>query len=291
MGYSAYSVSDTGLCRDNNEDSVLIADTFDEYVGYLYGVADGLGGYAAGETASRIVCERLEQLFPQEMSELRLKGAVKESDILFLLEKIIYKIHREVFQLGRDDSRLYGMGSTLSFLLLRKNKAFIAQVGDSRIYRIRSGKLEQITEDQTEIQHYIELGMLTPEEARTHHLRHVLSQAIGGKKDSFKGAVTKVEPLEEGDKFLICSDGLYEMVPDAIIEKIVIDQTAAKPERVCENLLKEALQNGGKDNVTLLLVQKEVGKLSEIVDGSRGKRVVQLVKSIGRRIFRFAPFK
>ncbi len=276
MNFSVFSLSDTGLRRENNEDNLLIADERGKEQGQLYAVADGMGGYLAGETASRMVCERLEELYFQGISRLLEQGEPAEDDILFLLEKIIYAIHKEVFNLGSTNHEFCGMGSTLSLLLLRKSRAFIVHVGDSRIYRLRSGKLEQLTEDQTEVQKFVNLGRITPEEAQNHHLSHVLSQAIGGRKDSFSRAWTTVFAVEPRDNFLLCSDGLYDMVSGSDIELILAGYPDG--EEACLQLLQLSLDGGGKDNITMVLIQNRPGFLRDSVFGSKMKKIFHAVR-------------
>ncbi|CAG37147.1 conserved hypothetical protein [Desulfotalea psychrophila LSv54] len=252
MDFKAYALTDKGLSRDNNEDCFVIADK-DPEQGTLYAVADGMGGYAAGETASRIICFEVEKQYFQHIKDIEAQETVEEKDICFLLEKIVYKINKKILSLGKEKPHLFGMGSTLSLLLIRKNRAYTVQVGDSRIYRVRNKILEQLTEDQTEVQRYVNMGRLTAEEAVRHHLRHVLSQAIGGKRDSLKRTVVDVYELQQGDQFLLCSDGLYGMIcADEITAVLNLAKTGKK---VVQKLIGKALDAGGKDNVSAVLVQ------------------------------------
>lgn len=253
MKHRTFSITDVGLKRNNNEDSFLISGQDDENCGQLLAVADGMGGYAAGETASLIVCKQLDKEYFEGMAKLLKYGEVEDEDILSLLEKTIFNINKNITRIGKERPELYGMGSTLSLLLLSKNKSYIAQVGDSRVYRFRIGNLEQLSEDQTEVQRYVKMGTITTEEARSHHLRHVLNQAIGGKRNSFTWAATSVFEVEPKDIFLLCTDGLYDMVSHVFIEKTI--KEVSDGNAVCQQLLNQALKNGGKDNVTLLLVQ------------------------------------
>ena len=284
MQYSSCAVSDVGLCRQNNEDSFLAVDEPEvPKRGQLYAVADGMGGYAAGETASRMVCELLEQKVNEGIDALLLKGELDDDVIRFLLEKVVYDIHKEVFQAGRRDPELNGMGSTLSLMYLYGTKAYLGQVGDSRIYRFRNGLLEQLTEDQTEVQRYVKMGRLSAEEAETHHLRHVLSQAIGGRENSFMGAVTSVVEVLPEDIFLICSDGLYDMVRDALIEQ-TFRETSYDSHGSVQKLLQYAIEAGGKDNVTLLLVKARVSAtrqvLEKVLKSSFASTVVKSIRKV-----------
>jgi protein phosphatase len=128
-------------------------------------------------------------------------------------------------------------------------------VGDSRIYRLRGNSFKQLTHDHTELQQYIENGQLTKEEAARHHLRHILSQAIGGKSNSFRRAFTSGIAIEPGDLFLICSDGLYDMTGDTATAEIL--RQGDSLEQSADLLRNKALKNGGEDNITMILIRAE----------------------------------
>ena len=247
----AHGLTDQGLHRKNNEDCFII-DEGNPEAGLLYVVADGMGGYAAGETASRLACHRLREMYFADFADMADEERSEET-ICRLLETIVYDIHIKLIELAEKNIDLRGMGTTLSALLIRKNRGIIVHVGDSRIYRFRNGQLKQLTTDHTELQQYIENGQLTREEAATHHLRHILSQAIGGKPTTYKKALTLGFAVEPGDLFLLCSDGLYDMTGDAPIQEILAqdqDLPAA-----ADKLCKAALALGGKDNITIILVK------------------------------------
>ncbi|HID69020.1 MAG TPA: serine/threonine-protein phosphatase [Desulfobacterales bacterium] len=253
MDYRYYALSDKGLRRENNEDNYLV-DTSDTKAGQIFAVADGMGGHAAGETASRIVCHELKEQWHAGFTALA-DQQDDNDELVFLMEKIIYTVHKKILGFAEKNPDLFGMGCTLSSLILRDSRGLIGHVGDSRIYRFRAGVLEQLTKDHTELQRYIDLGRLTKEEAASHHLRHILSQAIGGKSDSFSRAFTLVFDVEPGDIFLLCSDGLYDMTGDAMIEEVLA--AGLDLQETGDKLLQKALDKGGKDNVTLLLVKGE----------------------------------
>jgi protein phosphatase len=142
------------------------------------------------------------------------------------------------------------MGTTLSVMVLIKNRALIAHVGDSRIYRLRRDLLEQLTEDHTFAQVFLQKGYITPETASKHSIRHVMTQAVGhGIEDMF----LKMQMVEKGDIFLLCSDGLHDMLSDLEIKNVLSKSYALKDK--CNRLIAKALEMGGKDNVTVIVIQ------------------------------------
>ena len=244
--------SDIGLKREKNEDSFLVVDhpgpgqDIQRY-GRMYVIADGMGGHPGGEIASKIACQEMTQYYHansdspggQDYFKLRLRH----------LKSCLYKVHDKIIEYGRANKEYEDMGTTLSTLVLTKNKALIAHVGDSRIYRLRQGRLQQLTEDHTMAQLFIRMGYLTPEKVAHHPIRHVMSQAVGqGIDDIF----TLVEDVDRNDIFVLCSDGLFGMVSDEEIRDILLQHPAVKEQ--CRWLISTALKNGGRDKVTVMVV-------------------------------------
>ena len=199
--------TDVGLKRATNEDSYQLV--YDNEAGYdvdtfgrMFAVADGMGGHTGGEVASRIACEGLLDYYPGQLETGRNVDPVEAG--LRRLEKVIWKIEKEIFRLSEEMPEYSHMGTTLSVLVLLKGHALIAHVGDSRIYRFRNGHLEQLTEDETMAQLSVEMGYLRPDEISGHPLSHVLIQALG---QGIEEVHTRIEKIETGDIFLLCSDG------------------------------------------------------------------------------------
>ena len=142
-----------------------------------------------------------------------------------------------------------GFDTTLSVMILLSDLALFAHVGDSRIYRSRDGKLEQLTHDQTMAQLSVELGYIKQEETTCHPLRNVLLEALGQGIDEIE---TRIEKVRRGDLYLLCSDGLYDLVPDNVIENLLMEEQNGL---CCDKLVKEAIKKGGKDNVSVILVK------------------------------------
>jgi len=245
--------TDVGVKRADNEDNYLIVDSSNkEYDilsrGMMFAVTDGMGGHAGGAKASLMACEGLLDYYRQKMDvmpdihfdELRLN----------FLENVILNTHNEIRKYAKENKKYEGMGTTLSVLVMLKDVALLAHVGDSRIYRLRDFTLEQLTEDHTMAQLSVEMGYMKPEEVSNSPLSHVLIQSVGGGIDEVQ---TRIEKVKSRNIFLLCSDGLYNMVSDDEIRDILLDDSDVNS--VCDKLVKAALDSGGKDNVTVVVVR------------------------------------
>jgi protein phosphatase len=246
--------SDIGLKREQNEDTYLIVDhkikdVDVQYYGTMYAVADGMGGHTGGEIASKMACQGLVEYYSE--NEL---AAQDTSDFfrarLRHLKTIISNTHEKICEYSEQNSEYANMGTTLSVLVLIKDRALIAHVGDSRIYRLRRDSLVQMTQDHTMAQIFMELGHLSPETSSTHPSRHVLTQAVGQEIEVINSRIKKIK---KGDIFLLCSDGLNDKLTDIEIKNILLSGSKLKDK--CSRLVKKALKMGGKDNVTVLVVQ------------------------------------
>jgi PPM family protein phosphatase len=169
------------------------------------------------------------------------------------------KVDSVVIGEARTDRHLSGMGTTLTLAYIVNTDAFIIHVGDSRAYRFRQGKLEQLTRDHTMAQGLADLGAIKPEEVPRHAKRHVLTNFVGGPSSGVEPEASAIQ-LQNGDVLLLCSDGLTEMVEDAEISRILGD--SEKPDAAAKALIDLALEKGGRDNVTVLLAQVEVSPAS-----------------------------
>lgn len=223
------SRTDIGCLRDHNEDSLVVAPP-------LFVVADGMGGHAAGEVASEIAVDVIADLAPEHPDGEALAHAVKEAN-------------RAVIQAAREGRGREGMGTTVTAALLEGERLVIAQVGDSRAYLLHQGKLQQLTRDHSLVADMIEAGQLTPEEARTHPQRSVITRALGSDLH-LQPDIYEIN-VETGDRLLICSDGLSGMVDDEGIEHTL--RRVQDPQRCASQLVNEAVANGGHDNVTVIV--------------------------------------
>ena len=244
MNLTAVGLTDVGKRRTNNEDAYLIIDS-DKPKTYIYAVADGMGGHAAGEVASSMSLDILKISYETIKADYLSEDALKN---------IICKINERVFKAANEDINLYGMGNTLSIFLLQNNKFLIGHVGDSRIYRLRSNKLEKLTYDHTEIQILIDAGHITKEMSHTHPMRNMLRQAIGIDKN-LQEIFTLDGDIFSNDRYLLCSDGLTDMLDDDKIRDILKNANSAG--QATNNLVNSALLAGGYDNVTVIVCFNE----------------------------------
>ena len=223
------SRTDIGCLRDHNEDSLVVTPP-------LFAVADGMGGHAAGEVASEIAVRVLSELAPEHPDGEALGRAIEEAN-------------RAVIQAAREGRGRQGMGTPMTAAMLEGERLVIAQVGDSRAYLLHQGKLQQLTRDHSLMADMIEAGPLTPEEARTHPQRSVITRALGS--DAHLHPDIYEINVETGDRLLICSDGLSGMIFDDQIENTL--RRVQDPQRCASQLVNEAIAAGGHDNVTVIV--------------------------------------
>lgn len=222
--------SDVGSVREHNEDSYLVRTP-------LFVVADGMGGHEAGEVASKIAVNTMEARAPKNL------------DVDALVDAVV-AANKAVIKGSNDGTGKPGMGTTLTAAYFSDNDALIAQVGDSRAYLLREGKIKRITKDHSLVADLIEQGRLTEEEARFHPQRSVITRALG----SDANMKPDIYPLkiEKGDRILLCSDGLSSMISDSEIEELL--STYPVPADACDALIDGALRSGGMDNVTVIVI-------------------------------------
>jgi protein phosphatase len=244
--------TDVGRKREHNEDAFHV----NEKQG-LFTIADGMGGHAAGEVASRIAVDVINEFvelsgndsditWPFEYDE----GVSLEENRIFTAIKLA---NMKIFEVIRERKELEGMGTTLVIMLVQSNKAYIGHVGDSRAYLVRKGEISQITSDHSWVNEQMKLGVLTRAEAANHPFRNVVTRALGG-RDIIKADVT-CQQLEPGDTILLCSDGLNSMLDDDRIRDAVLSSTEL--DASCGALIDAANAAGGDDNITVILARYE----------------------------------
>jgi serine/threonine protein phosphatase PrpC len=230
-----FGVTHAGKVRQNNEDALLVGEGKDET---LFVVADGIGGFEAGEVASSLAVDVLKDLQP----DAPFTAAIGEAN------------HR-IVAAGRGDEKLSGMGTTVVAIRFggtqREPVAEVAHVGDSRAYLMRSGDMNPITEDHSLVAELVRNGDLTRDQAAEHPQKNLITRALGA--DEEVDVDTAILPVEAGDRILLCSDGLSDMVSEAGISEILAD-SPEDPERVARGLLSAALDAGGNDNITIVVV-------------------------------------
>ncbi len=248
MKKTAFGGTDPGKKRANNEDALLLNDAMG-----LYAVADGIGGNEGGEVASRIAVETLAKAMPDLLGEKDRTppmGRVRtDTPSVSALRESVSLANRAINQQRSQDPGLANMGTTLTALLLREKQAFIAHIGDSRAYLFRAGKLLQLTNDHSFVAEQVRAGTFTPEQARSSPYRHVITRALGIAEEA-KADLTN-HALKKDDRFLLCTDGLTEMVADADISRVL---ATSSPQEAVQKLLAAANERGGVDNITAVVV-------------------------------------
>lgn len=241
-------MSNVGMKRSHNEDHYLMNDELQLYV-----VADGMGGHLGGEFASKMAVATVEEVVQ------RLSGA--EATVIHGMnpsnnsqsEKLRFAVReagRRIYDQSLYDEALKGMGTTTVASLVYEDEAYVANVGDSRAYFIRNGKVQQITEDHSLVSEQIKAGILSPMDAKGHRLKNIITRSVGYQEDVDPDI--KVQTLKAGDRILMCSDGLSNLVEDREILEVVSNSTL---QQACENLIALANERGGDDNITVLILQ------------------------------------
>ena len=226
----ATAVSDPGRKRRRNEDAYVVDPP-------LFAVADGMGGAQAGEVASQLAAAVLRE------------SPGEEGDPEQRVVALIQEANRRIYERARSDAEASGMGTTITVAMLAQDQVAIGHVGDSRAYRVRSGELEQLTEDHSLVADLMRSGRLTPEEAETHPQRSVITRALGTDPDV--DVDTLAVDAQPGDVFLLCSDGLTSMVGDEEILQALRESDGL--EQAAKTLVKAANRRGGEDNITIVL--------------------------------------
>lgn len=252
-------LSDVGCVREINEDCIRFVQpgdpgTVDEK-GLLVLVADGMGGHSGGEVASNMAIDVISRVYYQEPSDPQsaLKNAFNQAS-------------REIFEASSTNENLKGMGTTCTALVLKNGAALAAHVGDSRLYLVRDGQIYLMTEDHSEVMEMVKRGLITLEEARHHPDKNVILRAIGSHAEVEVSTWDEPFPVREGDRFLLCSDGLYDLVEDEEIKRAV---ETAEPQSACQSLISLAKERGGHDNISVGIVSLFP------MGGAQSKRVPQ----------------
>ena len=262
-----WGLTDKGPFRKNNEDAFLLL-TFNAQEVHLLGkegeadfamgdfvfaVSDGMGGAKAGEFASRIAVNAITQRFPKHF---RTDGREPEDYHQQLLKRLFEQIHAEMVVMGTHYDECKGMGATLSMVWLSPGRAHFCHVGDSRIYRLsREGQLRQLSEDHTHVGWLFREGKISEREARYHEGRHNLQMVLGGKQTSILPQTGSFEILP-GDRLVLCTDGLIEGLWDSTITKLLTQPPPRlAPFHPAQRLLKEAIEESGRDNTTVVVIE------------------------------------
>ena len=250
----ASMLTDVGCVRELNEDSGTYVQPDDPEVlaskGLLILVADGMGGHSSGEVASGMAVEVIKRVYYED-------GGSPQS----ALKKAFLEANSAIHKTAEKDESKTGMGTTCTALVLQNGTAISAHVGDSRLYLVRDGSIYLMTEDHSAVMEMVKAGLITLEQARHHPEKNVILRAMGSHADVEVTTWQEPFPVRAGDRFLLCSDGLYDLVEDEEIKGIV---ALSAPETACASLIALAKERGGHDNITVGIVslkpEGEVGR-------------------------------
>jgi serine/threonine protein phosphatase PrpC len=273
----SYAASDIGRVRSSNQDS--------GYAGFnLFFVADGMGGHAGGDIASALVAQRVAQ------ADAVYDSAEKAGEIL---KDTIWQANHVLRDACQEHPELSGMGTTFSGMIIVGDKATIAHIGDSRIYRARNGEVKQITNDHTFVQRLVETGRITAEEALVHPRRSVLMRVLGDMEE-FPAIDIETYDVLPGDRWMMCSDGLSGPVPESVMDRLMLSKIDS--DEATELLVGEALEFGAPDNVTVVVVdivssrtQTEFipsarfvgsGANDVVIDDRKGRRILKILNPL-----------
>lgn len=232
--------TDVGAVREVNEDALIER----EDIG-LWAVADGMGGHEVGDVASRMIVERLAMV----------ESADRLSDFVDVVEQAVLEVNRDILDYADVMFDKATMGSTLVTLVLRGRVGVCLWAGDSRLYRLRNHHLTQLSRDHSHVQELIEMGTIRPEDAARHPNANIITRAIGVEEDSFVDI--NVFNAQIGDTFLLCSDGLHNMVPEEDLLRILGGRDT---QQMAQELVQASLARGAPDNVSVVVVRGEPGK-------------------------------
>jgi protein phosphatase len=236
--------SDRGCVRESNEDFArIIRPTSPEDLtrrGLLAVVCDGMGGHEGGEIASRLAVETIVKRFEND-----------DSDPLVGLPRALQAANRAIFDAAGRNAKLTGMGTTCTALILRGGVAYSAHVGDSRLYLIRAGEIFLMTEDHSAVMDLVRQGVISRDEARLHPDKNIISRALGSQREVEVTGWPRPFAVQPGDRFLLCSDGLYDLVAD---DALLATAREVHPQVACDRLVTLAREAGGHDNISVAIL-------------------------------------
>jgi len=243
MNYQFHAVTDPGRARDNNEDSVA----FDEEA-LVAVLADGMGGYNAGEIASGMATAFIKSELSRWLIEAGALAQPKE--IRRAMEICVDNANLAIYNSANANPAFAGMGTTLVLGVFKEGRLLVGHIGDSRCYRLRSDTLEQITKDHSLLQEQIDAGLITQDQAAVSPIKNLVTRALGVEQ----AVMLEVNEfsVEPGDLYLMCSDGLSDMVTDEVIARIACE--ASGLDQIAGHLVTAANDNGGKDNISVLMI-------------------------------------
>ncbi len=247
MSVIAKGISDVGCVRRSNEDSIGLFPELNLYI-----VADGMGGHAAGEVASQLAVGQISQFFQRSVGvtdEDATRPTSQHTE--FQLSQAVRHANQQIFSASTKNPALGGMGTTIVVLLATPYEVNIAFVGDSRVYLHQNGGIQQLTDDHSLVNQYVKKGLITPEAAETHPQKHVLSRALGTAPEVEVETISRIP--SPGDIYLLCSDGLSNKLSASELNRLMLETTGGL-DAVGNRMVQLAKENGGEDNISVVLV-------------------------------------
>ena len=245
-GLEAASLTDVGILRENNEDSYLYwePDSEDEFLrkGRLAIVADGMGGYEGGQEASRIAVETVRHIYDRDF-----KGDPQQA-----LVSAFEAAHAGIQRFAVEHPQYHGMGTTCTALTIVDSQLYFAHIGDSRLYMVRGESIKRLTRDHSYVGRLVESGIVRSEDAESHPQRHILTAALGSGRDVMPNVPVSPMPIKDGDVLILCTDGLWSLVTD---QELASFARTDPPADACFRMVKLALERGGPDNVTVVVLR------------------------------------
>jgi serine/threonine protein phosphatase PrpC len=267
LAVRSFGRTDRGKVRPTNEDHFAVVELarhlhvhqtsvpqakaqYSSHRGHIFLVADGMGGHQAGEVASALSVVTIDGFLLNTLKRFFNLKVPEEQNVMKEFQDALRQAAARIFEEAAQHPELIGMGTTLTMAFVVDWRLFVAHAGDSRCYLFSKGELHQLTQDHTVVAEMVRLGGLSPAEASRHPYRHVVTNVLGGDKPGVRVEMTKLD-LEPQDVVLLCSDGLNQMVPDSRIAAILEEEQ--EPRGACERLVDEANEQGGEDNITVIV--------------------------------------
>ncbi len=244
----AFGQTDVGMRRERNEDNLLVSNEH-----FVYVVADGMGGHAGGQMASKIAVTTIDEVMTEQLGKIGqngpYKGPIEQHPALMCLPTAVKRACAAIFRHSDENPELKGMGTTVTGVTFRDGYAFFGHVGDSRAYLIRDGHIEQLSEDHSLVNEQLKAGLITAEQAKVSRFKNIITRSVGFEEDV--AVDTMVVPAREGDIYVLCSDGLANLASEPDILQLVSDNFLSQSPK---QLIQLANDRGGDDNITVIVI-------------------------------------
>lgn len=242
MSFNIQSLCDKGVVRPNNEDAIAYGIKQEQSLLWMI-VADGMGGHNAGEVASQILVDYVEQ-------QMQMLTQSSQNDYQTWMKQILLQANQHIFKVAEENAEYQGMGTTGVWLIVANNQLNVAWVGDSRAYLLREQRLTALTQDHTMIQHLLNRGVISKAEAKRSNTKHILSRAIGIKQEVVVDFYS--QSIKRGDVLMLSTDGLHGHVAKEVIAGYLAQSVIGR--EVCQDMVKMAIEYGSRDNLTVGIV-------------------------------------